>query len=179
MASAIAASIVASAAGAEKPSSGAAMSNRSTRRLNPNKAKKATLPMTIAARPFAGRLKIFRSRASGVTIASSIMVTQAASDMRPGSSEPRAASHSKLMPKGSANSVSASVSAAIRPASSAAVMALPRRPACAAKKLVASSRNANAAPGDIGAKSAPKSRNRGTPSTHPHSDAAPSTATMP
>ena len=38
---------------------------------------------------------------------------------------------------------------------------------------------ANAAPGDIGAKSAPRSRSRGTPSTQPHSDAAPSTATMP
>ena len=133
VASATAASIVASAAGAEKPSSGAAMSKRRTRRLNPNKAKKATVPITPAARPFAEAPKIFGSRASGVTSASSRSVTQAAIDICPGSSPLRAASQAKFMPKERPRSVSASVSAAIAPAAIAARAALLGRSAWEAK----------------------------------------------
>jgi hypothetical protein len=44
---------------------------------------------------------------------------------------------------------------------------------------VASSRKASAAPGDIGAKSAPMSRSQGTPAAQPHSAIAPSAATAP
>src|SRR5205814_2628192 len=63
--------LVASAAGAEKPSSGAAISKRSTRRLRPRSAKNATVPTTRAASALAEARKIFGSRESGVTSARS------------------------------------------------------------------------------------------------------------
>ena len=47
----IAASMVATAPGAEKPSSGAAMSKRSTRSVRPSSAKNATAPISAAAAP--------------------------------------------------------------------------------------------------------------------------------
>ena len=69
VASAMAASIVASAPGADRPRSGAAMSKRSTRRDRPRSAKKATAPIAVAAMPFAETPSSFGSRSSGVTSA--------------------------------------------------------------------------------------------------------------
>src|SRR5919204_1358045 len=175
----IAASIVATAAGAEKPRSGAAMSKRSTRRLSPRSAKKATAPTMAAARLVAGAPNTERSRSSGVTSAIRMSVMHAAIESRGGAPPRGGGSHWKLMPSGSPRSVSASVSAPIKAASAAATRALRGRPRSAAKKLVASSTSASAAAGDIGAKSAPRSRSAGTPSTQPQIAAAPSAATMP
>jgi hypothetical protein len=129
---AIADSIVASAPGAERPRSGAAMSKRSTRRERPSSAKKATAPMTVAPMPFAEKPKIFGSRSSGVTSASSSSVTHCATDTRAGISPPPAASHSKLMPSGTPASASISVSTASPPTTPAAASAVLRRPVRAA-----------------------------------------------
>src|ERR1051325_8642125 len=83
------------------------------------------------------------------------------------------------MPSGSPVSVSIIVRTPIAAASAAATRALFSRPRWTAKKLVASSTSASAAAGDIGAKSAPRSRRAGTPSTQPQIAAGPSAATMP
>ncbi len=155
------------------------MSKRSTRRLKPSSAKNATLPTASAASAFAEAPNSFASRESGVTIARSSSVTQAAIDMKPGTSAPRTASHSKFMPSGTPARLSTSVNAARAPAATAATAALLRRPASAAKKLVARSSVANAAAGAIDVYSAPRSRSHGTPRTQPQIAAAPSAATMP
>ena len=62
-ASANAASSAATAPGADRPSSGAPMSKRSTRRLAPSSAKNATAPISAAAMPFADTPKTLKSRA--------------------------------------------------------------------------------------------------------------------
>jgi hypothetical protein len=180
VASAIAASMVATAAGAEKPSSGAAMSKRSTRRLRPSSAKNATAPITPAATLFAHRPNSFGARSSGVAIASSSRVRQAAIDMRAGISPTLyGASHWNAMPSGRPSRLSSTVKRAIAPAAAAAAQALRGRASRAAKKLAASSTNASAAEGGIGAKSAPRSRSTGTSIAQPHSAMAPSSATRP
>ena len=112
MASANAASRAATAPGADSASSGAPMSKRSTRRLAPRSAKKATAPIAPAALPLAERPTSLKSRASGVTSASASTMMQVADDI---------AATPKLMPRDSPLSASTKPNRPIAPATAAAL----------------------------------------------------------
>src|SRR5688572_475906 len=161
----MAASMVASAPGAENPSSGAAMSKRSTRKLRPRSAKNAAAPTSAATVPCN---EIPNARAllgSGVTSASRRMATLAVGEIP--------------MSIGKPSNASASAAPAIIALSAQAATAARRLPRSAATKPAASRMKASPAEVGIGAKSAPRSRSHRTSIAQPHSAIAASIAVSP